>query len=205
VPTRRSVRVEVLGPGPGTGPEKAFNNLDGYAEEFFAFLDGNTRFFPEAVQNDGFLAAVQRAAVELVFSVVDDTNKLKEEANIARLEAAIAAKAKALDAIAFPKRITADHEQRAIGKHADAIAEKLADFFELLPQDLRKTLAALSIREVFKRPAELFSSAGLVFAGFGDHDIFPHMIEYRSAGMLEGTQVIDVIHVRQSIMTCPRH
>jgi hypothetical protein len=131
--------------------EKTFNNLDGYAEEFFAFLDGNTRFFPESVQNDEFFAAAQRAAIELVFSVVDHTDKLKEADNIARLEAAIVARGKALDAIAFPKRITADHEQRAIGKHADAVAEKLAEFFEL-PQDLRKTLAALSIRDASRDP-----------------------------------------------------
>ena len=59
-----------------------------------------------------------------------------------------------------------------------------------IDDELLSSLAELAINEVFKRPADLFGSAGLVFAGFGDHDIFPHMIEYQSNGMLEGTQVI---------------
>jgi hypothetical protein len=57
-------------------------------------------------------------------------------------------------------------------------------------QNCATLFAELAIHEVFKRPGDLFGSAGLVFAGFGDHDIFPHMIEYLSNGMLEGTQVI---------------
>src|SRR5271167_3538088 len=30
--------------------DKSFNNLEGYAEEFFTFLDVNARFFPDDVQ-----------------------------------------------------------------------------------------------------------------------------------------------------------
>jgi hypothetical protein len=59
-----------------------------------------------------------------------------------------------------------------------------------IDNELLNLLAELAITEVFKRPGDLFGSAGLVFAGFGDHDIFPHMIEYQSSGMLDGTQVI---------------
>lgn len=60
------------------------------------------------------------------------------------------------------------------------------------------SLAEVSIKEVFKKPEDLFGAAGLVFAGYGEHDIFPHMIEYRSFGMLGGTQVVSETH-RESI------
>ena len=42
--------------------DKTFNSLEGYAEEFFTFLDGNARFFPEDVQKLNIVSAAQRAA-----------------------------------------------------------------------------------------------------------------------------------------------
>jgi hypothetical protein len=46
---------------------KSFNDLDGYAAEFFAFLNENTRLFPLSVQKDMFLDAARTAAVSTVF------------------------------------------------------------------------------------------------------------------------------------------
>ncbi|MGC2160758.1 MAG: hypothetical protein WA634_02510, partial [Silvibacterium sp.] len=42
---------------------------------------------------------------------------------------------------------------------------------------------------VFKRPEDHLGRTGIVFAGFGDHDIFPSMIEYSSSGMVAGKHV----------------
>jgi hypothetical protein len=50
-------------------------------------------------------------------------------------------------------------------------------------------LADLGIIEIFKNPKGFLATTGLVFAGFGDHDIFPAMIEYRSYGMVAGKHV----------------
>ncbi len=169
---------------------KTFNNLDGYADEFFAFLDGNARFFPEQVQHEELSDAAQRAAVQLIFAVVSDPDQLKEEANIVRLQTAIDDRKKLIEGMALPNRITAEHVQRALVASRDTVAASLGGFF-VLPDGVRASLAELSINEVFKRPSDLMSTAGLVFAGFGEHDIFPHMIEYRSSGMLDGIQVIN--------------
>jgi hypothetical protein len=43
--------------------------------------------------------------------------------------------------------------------------------------------------EVFKNPKGFVGTTGLVFAGFGDHDVFPAMIAYRSYGMIAGKHV----------------
>ena len=41
----------------------------------------------------------------------------------------------------------------------------------------------------FKVPQDLVGTTGLVFAGFGDHDVFPAMVEYESCGMIAGKHV----------------
>jgi len=171
--------------------DKTFNNLEGYAEEFFSFLDGNGRFFPDEVQREDLVSAAQRAAFQIIFGSVDTIDELKNNpAAIHKLRDAIAARNGKIADVALPARITDDHLQRALASHKDRVAAELKVYLNGLDDDVRNALAELAVREVFKRPGDLFGSAGLVFAGFGDHDIFPHMIEYGSNGMLEGTQVI---------------
>src|SRR5438094_1967777 len=74
--------------------------------------------------------------------------------------------------------------------HLDDVAESLDWFLSHVPIEVQGEAARVAMLDVFRRPAEFFGTAGLVFAGYGDHDVFPRMIEYQSAGMLEGTQVI---------------
>jgi|ERR1700735_3224704 hypothetical protein len=62
--------------------DKTFNSLEGYAEEFFAFLDGNARFFPEDVQKQHIVSAAQRAAYQTVFTVVDALEKLETDPTV---------------------------------------------------------------------------------------------------------------------------
>jgi hypothetical protein len=127
---------------------KSFNNLEGYAEEFFAFLDGNARFFPEQVQTDEFVSAAQRAAIDVVFSVVEKSSDLQEPENQAKLQVAIEVRTKVLEGLALNKRVTLDHAQRAQVAHRDVVARGLSHFLDL-PDDLRNSLAALSIHEVY--------------------------------------------------------
>lgn len=59
----------------------------------------------------------------------------------------------------------------------------LRDMGEIYPSDLAY-FAETGIHEVFKLPGDYLGKTGIVFAGFGDHDIFPSMIEYCSYGMV---------------------
>jgi hypothetical protein len=42
---------------------------------------------------------------------------------------------------------------------------------------------------VFKLPGDFLGKTGIVFTGFGDHDIFPSMVEYTSSGLVAGKHV----------------
>ncbi|WP_146258747.1 hypothetical protein [Sinorhizobium medicae] len=42
---------------------------------------------------------------------------------------------------------------------------------------------------VVKHPSKSLSTTGLVFAGYGDHQIFPEMVEYQSCGVIGGKHV----------------
>src|ERR1700730_16114772 len=167
---------------------KTFNTLDGYADEFFQFLDANSKFFPEQVQKDEMIAAAQRAAIQLLLEVDEELSKLKDADTLVKVRASIDSRKAALDQTELPKRITPDHAQRALTTHLGPVGDGLG-FLEL-PHDLCQALADYAVNQVVKRPGDFLGTAGLVFAGFGDHDISPHRIEYQSSGMLDGTQII---------------
>jgi hypothetical protein len=174
---------------------KTFNDLDGYASEFFSFLDGNARYFPEQVQTEELYAAAERAAIQLVLGAIEKLEDLKQPETLAKLRAAIMARHTELAAMPLPNRFAAEQLPRVVAAHRMAVSDRLHHFGKLfdIPEEDRDLLAELAIHELFKRPSELFGTAGLVFAGFGDHDIFPKVIEYRSSGMLDGTQIITEI------------
>jgi len=168
---------------------KTFNELEGYADEFFSFLDGNTQYFPEQVQTDELYNGVERASFQLIFRHFENFPDLETDAGQEKLAAAIAARSAELEEIAPPLRIAADQAQKIIAAQRDAIAQRFPPFLKV-SDALRQSLAELGINEVFKRSGQLLSTAGLVFAGFGDHEIFPKMIAYRSTGMLDNTLII---------------
>jgi hypothetical protein len=64
----------------------------------------------------------------------------------------------------------------------------LGDMGETYPTDINQ-FAETGMCEAFKLPGEYIGKTGVVFAGFGDHDIFPSMIEYCSYGMVAGKHV----------------
>lgn len=170
--------------------KKTFNSLEGYALEFFSFLNGSTRLFPSQVQKEVFLSAARAAAVRCVIGLNDDD---KDPAKLrAEVEEAVVSKRKHVDGLPLAPGIEKDAPAEAIVAWRDELVKIIQDwdatFGKLFPKDIG-AFAELGILEVFKTPQEFMGTTGLVFAGFGDHDVFPAMIEYSSSGMVAGKHV----------------
>lgn len=56
------------------------------------------------------------------------------------------------------------------------------------PPDISR-LCEVAIQDVLKNPGERLPRTGLVFAGFGDAEIFPSMLEYQSCGVVQGRHI----------------
>jgi hypothetical protein len=92
----------------------------------------------------------------------------------------------------LPEAISEELERETVANwHSDvrsAIADWRDDLDIVFPSDLDQ-LTNLGIAKVFRRPDLNGNGTGLVFAGFGDNDIFPSMIEYQSYGMVVGCHI----------------
>lgn len=170
--------------------DKSFNDVAGYAAEFFAFIDGNKTMFPGPVQHEAFLEGVRSALFDLLVAPVraagnDADKKQVIEDHVASETARIAQKA-------VPECIDGEGLNAAVEAVRDEMvvwAKELIEAFKFPEPDALPGIVDLAITQIFKQPSQHMSTAGLVFAGFGDHDIFPSMVHFTSCGLLAGKHV----------------
>jgi hypothetical protein len=155
--------------------DKPFNTLNGYAEEFFAFLEKDKRLFPEAVEHNVFLTSARGAALEVVAGLERQEGWSNEDMAAAIDQAIVDAYA-VLGAVPL-----------AEGMDEDAIAKAKATLFEPLKADLVEQLGAYGIPEpaqidtltdlgletILKYPTANLSTTGLVSRAMAITTSFP--------------------------------
>jgi len=170
---------------------KSFASLDEYAKEFFSFLNSNTRLFPPSVQKDIFLQAARSASLRTLFRI-QNVKEVEENKRRASADAALSTRRAEVDAMPLTGGIDPDAPSEAIATWRGDLIKMIEDWRAGIgvtyPSDL-VAFAELGILEVFKRPGEFLGTTGLVFAGFGDHDVFPAMVAHNSHGIVAGRHV----------------
>jgi hypothetical protein len=149
---------------------KSFNDLAGYADEFFSFMNGDARLFPGAVQKEIFLSAARPAAVRILFR-----NQITEYADDserqAHVDAALAARRTEVDALPLNPCLDPELVAETIASWRDDLIQMLGEWREGLgqigevyPKDM-PFFAETGIHDVFKSPGEYIGKTGVVFAG----------------------------------------
>jgi hypothetical protein len=180
--------------------KKSFNSLAEYAAEFFSFLEKSPRLFPIEIQKSVFLDTARSAAMRV--TIRPDVSGQSPDDRLAQTDALVAARRTEVDAMQLPPNIDEDHVGQIVALWRDDLVALLEEWREAFsasfPSDVAQ-FAELGLIEVFKDPAKQMGATGLVFAGFGDHDIFPAFSEYRSCGIIAGKHV--AIEVKQVAIT----
>lgn len=164
--------------------KKSFNTVKEYAAEFFAFLEKSSLLFPVAIQDEVFLDVARSATLPHVIRdkyPAADADRLAENLQI------IEARQAELVAMADSPALPAGHPQVILAKLTKPLAEQIdqwrSAFGQGYPADLT-VLATVGILEILKQPERHLATTGLVFAGFGDHEIFPALAAYNSCGVI---------------------
>lgn len=168
---------------------KCFNTVDEYARELFAFLSDHPRFFPEDIQDEEIIRAAVGAAITWITSAVKDVD---EAGRATAIETAFGQNRAELDLLDVPETLGQDSFEKVVDHLRERIAAILKDIFSGFGIDDPAKLdnaVETSLHEVIKSPENYLNSTGLVFAGFGDHEIFPSMVEYLSCGIVDGKHI----------------
>ena len=134
---------------------------------------------PGQLQKEYFLTNARKAAIRPLLEVYkkDDNDEQRRVA----VDRAIVTRRGELSKLPFAPGIDESHVIETVAGWRDELVAMLNDVREALsltyPDDL-PSLAELGMQAIFKVPGEFVGTTGLVFAGFGDHEIFPAMVEY---------------------------
>ncbi|MGK2742261.1 hypothetical protein ACSHT0_15355 [Tepidicaulis sp. LMO-SS28] len=169
--------------------DKSFNSLTDYADEFFSFLAGNSRLFPEKIEKQRFLEAARLNSIKIL---MDQDEEIPKEEREAAANEALRAVVNSAREKPLANGLSNDLLSETIARCSEELIDMNSDWIERLgligPTDLA-ALAEYGIAEVFRDPGSELGTTGLVFAGFGDHDIFPVMARYLSQGIVVGHHV----------------
>ncbi|WP_085034090.1 hypothetical protein [Ensifer aridi] len=171
---------------------KSFNTVDEYAKEFFGFLSDNHSLFPKEIQDEAIVTSVGGQAYRWVKAAIKDVEGAGVQAAIT---AKIEAEEQALGTIELFAGISEDNATKLFADLKERLIEAATEWLELfeqpIPDDLERVVLA-AFWYVVKHPSKSLSTTGLVFAGYGDHQIFPEMVEYQSCGIVGGKHIFSL-------------
>lgn len=172
-----------LGPRP-------FHHVREYADEFFTFLNETSWLLPMSVQKEKFLDAARIAAIQ---TCIECGAPLKDEESpdTGAYQAKVIEIKDQLTALPLLPCLAEDDGfvEAILGGWSHELKLLLEQWREGLENiflaDLND-MVQIGLLSVLKNPGPYLGTTGLVFAGFGDRDVFPAMVEYTSCGMVAG-------------------
>lgn len=170
--------------------KKTFNDVASYADEFFNFIQTEQNMFPPEIQREAFVNAARGAVLQTIFECT--SKDATPEKQMSDIHAAVSTRRTELDATDVLACIGQEHTDTVLASARDDLSKSILEWLVALGFAYSgdgEELVQLGIHEVLKDPKEHMSTAGLVFAGFGDRDVFPTMIEYTSCGLIEGHHI----------------
>jgi hypothetical protein len=168
---------------------KSFNTVDEYANEFFIFLNDNHGLYPKEIQDEALINAVGSHVNRWVGLAVDGVDE-------GAVQTAIGTKLDAyeqfLTTIPLFDGLSEEDATKLYNDLKDQLIRDALEWLELfklpVPDEIGRVVES-AFWFVVKNPSKSLSTTGLVFAGFGDHQIFPEMVEYQSCGIVGGKHI----------------
>jgi hypothetical protein len=189
---------------------KSFNDITGYADEFFAFIRGHAHLFPVDYQEKILRDEVEKVAFTQIMFVRGDDSIVKAASDEAKRAAAVALLdriSKDVEALPIAEPFDQSDLDSALGKYRTDLQKEVQGICDRMTTPYVDVASAtdLAISTFFKRPTDLMQSTGVVFAGYGDHDFFPTYHEYQCHGLILGKCLAKKGESRTVSLDTPAH
>lgn len=175
--------------------EKSFGTLGEYADDFLAYIRTSKSFFSEEAQR-GHLAINGLAYFQIIRDEVLELlqKKIEREAKVTQRQVKLTATKVVNDHFDIWRKglaATSEAQEREIlKKHADVLVQVRERVFEKLPisKATQTKLSQLGVWLCTRRPRGMESpfNSGIVVAGYGTNEHFPHLRSYTIYGVVEG-------------------
>jgi hypothetical protein len=168
--------------------------LRGYVDAFMAWMATAKLLFPDTLQAQiltatitGYLGQIKREIDEKVAASLAAKEAVDPERVKQVVTEIIVLHRNRSQAIPRLATVKADYEQKFLERHADEIEKACKSVFQELPFSPEALAALLEILPaIFCRDSFGAGTSGIVFAGFGDDEIFPSLIHCSLETLVDG-------------------
>ncbi|MEM9709496.1 MAG: hypothetical protein AAF871_11975 [Pseudomonadota bacterium] len=159
--------------------DKSFNTVEGFADEFIAWVNASQRLFPDEIRRSSFVQQVGTALIPIIF----EFNKRRQDDDTLEFSAFVDTYVEDAGTVVENSELSDDviGELTASTKN-DAVGEfeKWLGLAQISCVD--ETTRDKAIDEATKQALNMLAAennySGLIFAGFGDHSVFPELASY---------------------------
>lgn len=154
---------------------KSFNDVNGFADELFDFIQKSQRFFPDSVRREKFCEfAISQGLQELlnIRENLDENKDYNVDEHIRFIK-----KTDIPTDLPYQEEEIEDLQNTTSG----VISSEIAEYHKILEIDTSclDELVSAIFQNALVAHGNDDNYTGLVFAGFGDHSIFPELVSYK--------------------------
>lgn len=162
----------------------AFDDISGYAEAFFRFIQDDVKIFPLSVR----ISTIRDASIQTCLAWIGEFSKNgTNDFSIEDTNNFIDQQLASLENIQFYDGISKDLVDEIYNATYEKLVSEISDFLAYIGKpgsvDLYR-LAQAGLLFSIKNPEKAFNTTGIVFAGYPNDSIFPTMVEYKFYGVV---------------------
>ena len=179
--------------------DKKLNNVTDYFDTFLRFLKEDSRFYQEDIEGiivyRTFSDVLKRLVAKVEEQVEDDPSEIDDEKQVAKLLQREVEKQ--IKKFQNKESLLSITYQPFEDKHFPVIEEVKEEYIDFpITKTLSKKLCRLAFESV---RSDYFSvgSTGFVMAGYGEEEIFPHLVNYRLEGFVLGKLKVKKLKEKQ--------
>ncbi|MCT2541230.1 hypothetical protein [Sedimentimonas flavescens] len=170
--------------------DKSFNTVEGFADEFIAWVDASQRLFPDDIRRSGFVKQVSNSLVQITL----DFNRSRQEDDTLDFSTFMATYVENRGTVVQNSELNDDEIGELTASTKNDLINELDEWLDFIQvTDVDEATRDMVIDEATKQSLNMLALennySGLIFAGFGDHSVFPELVSY-SRCKLWGTKFV---------------
>ncbi|WP_170381903.1 hypothetical protein [Ruegeria atlantica] len=170
--------------------DKSFNTVEGFADEFIEWVNASQRLFPDEIRRSGFVQQVGTAVIPMVFGF----NKQRQEDDTLDFSTFVDTYIATEGAVVENSELSDDEIGELTASTKNEVInefDKWLGFAQItdVDEDTRDKAIEEATKQALNMLARENNYSGLIFAGFGDHSVFPELVSY-SHCKLWGTKFV---------------
>lgn len=171
--------------------DKSHDHIPGYGADLFEYIESNAHLYPAAFQEQQLLSDLTDTASRLVLFLLIEGGMKRDNTEAERKAATSGAFEAVEERVKSAAFIGTMSQTAKYMEQLKALFQKRTFINDNVADDTIERLARLAALGLAKKGYTSLNTTGIVIAGFGEKEFFPHLKQYTVYGLVLGKLVFE--------------